>query len=73
MTEIHLITHRSSACASSSSQSLSTLTVIEDFLSKRPMPAEVAASSSHHNQTWVRNVNYFSESPNLYCSCKNSS
>uniref|UniRef100_A0A672GFT4 Helicase ARIP4-like n=1 Tax=Salarias fasciatus TaxID=181472 RepID=A0A672GFT4_SALFA len=40
------------------SQSLSTLTVIEDFLSKRPMPQGVA-SSDGQNQTWVRNLNYY--------------
>ncbi|XP_029286537.1 helicase ARIP4 isoform X2 [Cottoperca gobio] len=40
------------------SQSLSTLTVIEDFLSKRPMPTGIAASDSQ-NQNWVRNLNYY--------------
>uniref|UniRef100_A0A7N6ARG2 RAD54 like 2 n=1 Tax=Anabas testudineus TaxID=64144 RepID=A0A7N6ARG2_ANATE len=37
------------------SQSLSTLTVIEDFLSKRPIPA----SSDTQSQNWVRNLNYY--------------
>lgn len=40
------------------SQSLSTLSVIEDFLSKRPMPHGIASSDSH-NQNWVRNLNYY--------------
>uniref|UniRef100_A0A8C7XHJ6 RAD54 like 2 n=1 Tax=Oryzias sinensis TaxID=183150 RepID=A0A8C7XHJ6_9TELE len=40
------------------SQSLSTLTVIEDFLSKRPMPQNVNSSDSQ-NQNWVRNLNYY--------------
>ncbi|XP_059185057.1 helicase ARIP4 [Centropristis striata] len=40
------------------SQSLSTLTVIEDFLSKRPMPVSVASSDSP-SQNWVRNLNYY--------------
>ncbi|CAN9511775.1 unnamed protein product [Ophioblennius macclurei] len=40
------------------SQSLSTLTVIEDFLSKRPMPQGVA-SSDGQSQNWVRNLNYY--------------
>ncbi|KAG7494415.1 hypothetical protein JOB18_030417 [Solea senegalensis] len=40
------------------SQSLSTLSVIEDFLSKRPMPPEVASSATQ-NQNWVRNLNYY--------------
>ncbi|KAK5602837.1 hypothetical protein CRENBAI_025110 [Crenichthys baileyi] len=40
------------------SQSLSTLTVIEDFLSKRPMPQGIA-SSDCQNQNWVRNLNYY--------------
>uniref|UniRef100_A0A3Q3XCG8 Uncharacterized protein n=1 Tax=Mola mola TaxID=94237 RepID=A0A3Q3XCG8_MOLML len=39
------------------SQSLSTLTVIEDFLSKRPMPTGVVSESK--SQTWVRNLNYY--------------
>ncbi|KAM9799888.1 helicase ARIP4 [Syngnathus typhle] len=39
------------------SQSLSTLTVIEDFLSKRPIPSQDAAESQNPN--WVRNVNYY--------------
>uniref|UniRef100_H2LAB5 RAD54 like 2 n=1 Tax=Oryzias latipes TaxID=8090 RepID=H2LAB5_ORYLA len=40
------------------SQSLSTLTVIEDFLSKRPMPQNINSSDSQ-NQNWVRNLNYY--------------
>uniref|UniRef100_A0A3B4UPH8 RAD54 like 2 n=1 Tax=Seriola dumerili TaxID=41447 RepID=A0A3B4UPH8_SERDU len=40
------------------SQSLSTLTVIEDFLSKRPMPIDIASSDSQ-SQNWVRNLNYY--------------
>ncbi|KAM4587679.1 helicase ARIP4 [Odontesthes bonariensis] len=40
------------------SQSLSTLTVIEDFLTKRPMPQGIARSDSQ-NQNWVRNLNYY--------------
>nr|XP_019957050.1 PREDICTED: helicase ARIP4 isoform X1 [Paralichthys olivaceus]XP_019957051.1 PREDICTED: helicase ARIP4 isoform X1 [Paralichthys olivaceus] len=40
------------------SQSLSTLTVIEDFLSKRPVPTEVASSATQ-NQNWIRNLNYY--------------
>lgn len=39
------------------SQSLSTLTVIEDFLSRRPMP--IQTETGGHN--WVRNINYYSE------------
>ncbi|XP_066499675.1 helicase ARIP4-like isoform X2 [Hoplias malabaricus] len=38
------------------SQSLSTLTVIEEFLAKRPIPD---LSGSGVKQTWVRNVNYY--------------
>ncbi|KAM6976876.1 helicase ARIP4-like [Aplochiton taeniatus] len=43
------------------SQSLSTLTVIEEFLAKRPVPACPNSSSSQqgHNQNWVRNHNYY--------------
>uniref|UniRef100_A0A3B5AM68 Helicase ARIP4-like n=1 Tax=Stegastes partitus TaxID=144197 RepID=A0A3B5AM68_9TELE len=40
------------------SQSLSTLTVIEDFLSKRPMPQGIASTDSQ-SQNWVRNLNYY--------------
>uniref|UniRef100_A0A8C5I4K2 Helicase ARIP4-like n=1 Tax=Gouania willdenowi TaxID=441366 RepID=A0A8C5I4K2_GOUWI len=40
------------------SQSLSTLTVIEDFLSKRALPPAVTSPDSQ-NQTWVRNLNYY--------------
>lgn len=46
------------------SQSLSTLSVIEDFLSKRPMPSGIA-SSEPRSQNWVRNLNYYSESSSL--------
>ncbi|XP_030639905.1 helicase ARIP4 isoform X2 [Chanos chanos] len=38
------------------SQSLSTLTVIEEFLAKRPMPVPNGAGQ---NQNWVRNHNYY--------------
>ncbi|KAM8830465.1 helicase ARIP4-like isoform 2-T3 [Synchiropus picturatus] len=42
------------------SQSLSTLTVIEDFLANRPVPPSPNTSSrdktSHH---WIRNLNYY--------------
>ncbi|XP_054655742.1 helicase ARIP4-like isoform X2 [Dunckerocampus dactyliophorus] len=42
------------------SQSLSTLTVIEDFLAKRPVPPSPYASSRHTpSQNWVRNLNYY--------------
>ncbi|XP_043078487.1 helicase ARIP4 isoform X1 [Puntigrus tetrazona] len=37
------------------SQSLSTLTVMEDFLSRRPLPIQTEAGT--HN--WVRNINYY--------------
>ncbi|XP_051979816.1 LOW QUALITY PROTEIN: helicase ARIP4-like [Xyrauchen texanus] len=37
------------------SQSLSTLTVIEDFLCRRPMPIQTETGT--HN--WVRNINYY--------------
>lgn len=40
------------------SQSLSTLSVIEDFLSKRPVPTGIISSDSQ-NQNWVRNLNYY--------------
>ncbi|XP_053724761.1 helicase ARIP4 isoform X1 [Synchiropus splendidus] len=40
------------------SQSLSTLSVIEDFLAKRPMPTGVDSFDAQH-QTWVRNLNYY--------------
>uniref|UniRef100_A0A3Q2ZGC5 RAD54 like 2 n=1 Tax=Kryptolebias marmoratus TaxID=37003 RepID=A0A3Q2ZGC5_KRYMA len=40
------------------SQSLSTLTVLEDFLSKRPMPEGIATSDTQ-NPNWVRNLNYY--------------
>lgn len=52
-------------CCVPSSQSLSTLSVIEDFLSKRPMPTGIASPDSQ-GQNWVRNLNYYSESSNLY-------
>ncbi|KAK5622419.1 hypothetical protein CRENBAI_003931, partial [Crenichthys baileyi] len=42
------------------SQSLSTLTVIEDFLAKRPVPpSPYTASKDRPNQNWVRNLNYY--------------
>lgn len=40
------------------SQSLSTLSLIEDFLTQRPMPADVCPSDSQ-NHNWIRNVNYY--------------
>ncbi|XP_028307929.1 helicase ARIP4-like isoform X2 [Gouania willdenowi] len=42
------------------SQSLSTLTIIENFLAKRPMPPSPnAPNKDRPNQSWVRNRNYF--------------
>ncbi|TMS16667.1 Helicase ARIP4 [Larimichthys crocea] len=42
------------------SQSLSTLTVIEDFLVKRPVPPSPNTSGRDRpNQNWVRNLNYY--------------
>ncbi|XP_041801164.1 helicase ARIP4-like isoform X2 [Chelmon rostratus] len=42
------------------SQSLSTLTVIEDFLAKRPVPPSPNTSNRDRpNQNWVRNLNYY--------------
>ncbi|XP_070695333.1 helicase ARIP4-like isoform X2 [Pempheris klunzingeri] len=42
------------------SQSLSTLTVIEDFLAKRPVPPSPNTSTRDKpNQHWVRNLNYY--------------
>ncbi|XP_057673104.1 helicase ARIP4-like isoform X1 [Corythoichthys intestinalis] len=42
------------------SQSLSTLTVIEDFLAKRPVPCPGKTSSQEPlGQNWVRNLNYY--------------
>ncbi|XP_068997772.1 helicase ARIP4-like isoform X2 [Embiotoca jacksoni] len=42
------------------SQSLSTLTVIEDFLAKRPVPPSPKATNKDRpNQNWVRNLNYY--------------
>ncbi|XP_068613976.1 helicase ARIP4-like [Brachionichthys hirsutus] len=42
------------------SQSLSTLTVIEDFLNKRPVPPSPNTSrTDRSNQKWVRNLNYY--------------
>lgn len=43
----------------SCSQSLSTLTVIEDFLAKRPVPP--SPNRDGPNQNWVRNLNYYSK------------
>ncbi|XP_072298126.1 helicase ARIP4-like isoform X2 [Eucyclogobius newberryi] len=39
------------------SQSLSTLTVIEEFLAKQPVPP--SPNSTKPNQNWVRNINYY--------------
>ncbi|XP_051913298.1 helicase ARIP4-like isoform X2 [Hippocampus zosterae] len=42
------------------SQSLSTLTVIENFLAKRPVPLSPNTSSRDAgSQNWVRNLNYY--------------
>ncbi|XP_053281197.1 helicase ARIP4 isoform X1 [Pleuronectes platessa] len=42
------------------SQSLSTLTVIEDFLAKRPVPHSPNTSNREKpNPNWVRNLNYY--------------
>ncbi|XP_071331374.1 helicase ARIP4-like isoform X2 [Trachinotus anak] len=42
------------------SQSLSTLTVIEDFLAKRAVPPSPNMSNRDRpNQNWVRNLNYY--------------
>lgn len=52
-------------CASCS-QSLFTLTVIEDFLAKRPVPPSPNTSSRDRpNQNWVRNHNYYSKSSEM--------
>ena len=52
-------------CASCS-QSLFTLTVIEDFLAKRPVPPSPNTSSRDRpNQNWVRNHNYYSKSSEI--------
>uniref|UniRef100_A0A671YJK4 RAD54 like 2 n=1 Tax=Sparus aurata TaxID=8175 RepID=A0A671YJK4_SPAAU len=45
-------------CCVPSSQSLSTLSVIEDFLSKRPMPTGTFSPDTP-SKTWVRNLNYY--------------
>uniref|UniRef100_A0A8C8A4R9 RAD54 like 2 n=1 Tax=Otus sunia TaxID=257818 RepID=A0A8C8A4R9_9STRI len=39
------------------SQSLSTLSVIEEFLAERPMPSPPGSDGGVHN--WVRNINYY--------------
>ncbi|XP_054243250.1 helicase ARIP4 [Indicator indicator] len=39
------------------SQSLSTLSVIEEFLAERPMPSPPCSDGGGHN--WVRNINYY--------------
>ncbi|XP_053809634.1 helicase ARIP4 isoform X3 [Vidua chalybeata] len=39
------------------SQSLSTLSVIEEFLAKRPMPSPPGSDGGVNN--WVRNINYY--------------
>ncbi|XP_037540908.1 helicase ARIP4 [Nematolebias whitei] len=42
------------------SQSLSTLTVIEEFLAKKPVPpSPYTTSKDRPNQNWVRNLNYY--------------
>ncbi|XP_040905386.1 helicase ARIP4-like isoform X2 [Toxotes jaculatrix] len=42
------------------SQSLSTLTVIEDFLAKRPVPPSPNMSGRDRpTQNWIRNLNYY--------------
>nr|XP_057940254.1 helicase ARIP4-like isoform X2 [Doryrhamphus excisus] len=42
------------------SQSLSTLTVIEEFLAKRPVPPSPYTSNRNApSQNWVRNLNYY--------------
>lgn len=46
------------------SQSLSTLSVIEEFLVKRLMPLG-KANAEGQSQNWVRNVNYYSECPSF--------
>lgn len=46
--------------SSPTSQSLSTLSVIEDFLSKRPMPTGITSAESK-SPNWIRNLNYYSE------------
>lgn len=50
-------------CSSPTSQSLSSLSVIENFLSKRPIPTD---SSDTESPNWIRNINYYSESSNLF-------
>ncbi|NXI54568.1 ARIP4 Helicase, partial [Chloroceryle aenea] len=39
------------------SQSLSTLSVIEEFLAERPMPSPPGSDGGIHN--WLRNINYY--------------
>uniref|UniRef100_A0A8C6TA83 RAD54 like 2 n=1 Tax=Neogobius melanostomus TaxID=47308 RepID=A0A8C6TA83_9GOBI len=41
------------------SQSLSTLTVIEEFLAKRAVPPSPNSNKEKPNQNWVRNLNYY--------------
>lgn len=41
------------------SQSLSTLTVIEEFLAKKPVPPSPNSNRDKPNQNWVRNLNYY--------------
>ncbi|CAB1315405.1 unnamed protein product [Coregonus sp. 'balchen'] len=56
------------------SQSLSTLTVIEGFLSRRPMPAgRVSPDNQGQNQTWVRNINYYKKLINQFNDPENTS
>ncbi|XP_068109083.1 helicase ARIP4 [Hyperolius riggenbachi] len=40
------------------SQSLSTLSIIEEFLAKRPMPRRPGSEDQEY-RTWVRNLNYY--------------
>ncbi len=55
------LTLASLSVCDSCSQSLSTLTIMEDFLSQRPLP--IQTETGMHN--WVRNVNYYSEFSNV--------
>lgn len=44
------------------SQSLSTLTMIEEFLAKRTVPPSPKATDRERTtQNWVRNLNYYSK------------
>ncbi len=59
------LTLASLSVCDSCSQSLSTLTIMEDFLSRRPIP--IQTETGMHN--WVRNVNYYSELSSV-CWCQ---